>query len=259
MRKVNHRKIVSLIKHRAKRVLRKMQGKQFVHVLHIGKTGGSSLKYVLRHYSASSHYEICLHSHRVKLSDIPKGESVILILRDPLSRFVSGFYSRQRLGQPKYFVPWSLDEKIAFEHFNTPNELATALSSLDAQEKRKAQMAMKSIKHVKSSYWNWFESEEYFKSRLSDIFFIAFQESLTEDFEILKSRLGLPQSAELPRDEAQAHKNPTNLNRTLDDTSIANLRNWYKDEFEFINLCQEIILKHPDKGSSIIARLTKRA
>ena len=227
---------------KAKHVSQKMQGKQFVHFLHIGKTGGSAIKYAIEPYLAtSSPYIIYLHPHRVRLRDVPKGESIVFFLRDPISRFVSGFYSRQRQGQPRYFNPWSPDEKIAFEHFSTPNHLAIALSSSDEEDKEKAQMAMRSIGHIKTSYWDWFESEKYFKSRLADIFFIGFQEQLAEDFEILKLKLSLPDSVKLPNDNIKSHKNPAKIDRLLEDKATINLKNWYKDEFKFINLCNEII------------------
>lgn len=251
MRKVTHRVILSSIK-KAKRVIQKAQGKQFVHFLHIGKTGGTAVKHALEQHSAYSPFVICLHPHRVKLRHVPKGESVIFFLRDPISRFVSGFYSRQRRVQSRVYVPRRPYETIAFEYFDTPNQLALALYSTDAEESARAQKAMKSIRHVRNSYWEWFESEEYLKSRLSDIFFIGFQEHLNEDFEILKSKLSLPDSVELPNDDIQAHRNPENLDRTLKNEAIENLRHWYNDEFKFISLVRKII-EHHDLGSSKIA------
>ena len=212
-----------------------------MHFLHIGKTGGVAFKHALSKHPANNRYIVYLHPHSVKLRDIPEGESVIFFLRDPISRFLSGFFSRQRQGRPRFFSPWDSDEKNAFEYFDTPNQLAIALSSTDAEEKTRGQKAMKSIEHVKNSYWEWFESEEYLKSRLSDIFFIGFQERLTEDFEILKSKLGLSESAELPNDDIKAHKNPTNLDKTLEDKAIENLKHWYNGEYKLISLCKEII------------------
>lgn len=255
VRKKRPQTLLFRIKRQARRIVQKMQGKQFVHFLHIGKTGGSAVKYAIRkHYSAaSSCYVIRLHPHGVKLRDVPNGESAIFLLRDPISRFVSGFNSRQRQGQPRYFSPWSPDEIVAFEHFNTPNQLALALSSPDTEQKRKAKNAMRSINHVRSSYWEWFESEQYFESRWSDIFFIGFQEHLSEDFDILKKKLGLPDSARLPEGDIAAHRNPKNLDETLEDEAIANLNNWYKDDFTFISLCKRIILENPALGSSTVA------
>jgi len=240
----------------ATRAIQKIQGKEFVHLLHIGKTGGSAVKYAIRgQYSVPSNsdryvinrsvtnqrYVVCLRRHNVTFRDIPRGERVAFFVRDPIDRFVSGFYGRQRQDQPKYFVPWTPDEKIAFEIFATPNALASALSSPDVDEKASAERAMRSIEHVRSSYWEWFESEEYVRSRSSDVFFIGFQERLREDFAILKTKLGLPERIELPADEVQAHVSPKDVDRTLDDDAVRNLRRWYERDFEFISLCRSLV------------------
>jgi len=251
MCKLTHRAVLSIAK-KAKRVIQKAQGKQFVHFLHIGKTGGTAVKHALKQYSTYGHFVILLHRHSVTLRDIAKGESVFFFLRDPISRFVSGFYSRQRQGQPRFYVPWGRDEKNAFKYFDTPNHLAITLSSTNAEERVRAEKAMKSIEHVRSSYWDWFESEKYFKSRLSDIFFIGFQEHLNKHFEILKSKLSLPDSVELPKDDIQAHRNPKNLNKFLEDDAIENLSHWYNEEYNFIRIATEIV-EHRNLGSSKIA------
>jgi hypothetical protein len=158
---------------------------------------------------------------------------------------VSGFYSRQRQGQPRIFIPWSDEEKLAFERFATPNDLAMAITSTDAVERDRAAEAMRSIGHVKTSYWDWFQDEEYLRSRLADIFFIGFQERLDEDFEIVRAKLGLPEDLKLPHDEVRAHRNPTGLDKTLSDEAIGNLNEWYKRDFEFIALCKDIIRDRP--------------
>jgi hypothetical protein len=241
MRKTFLRRLLSHITQKGAKIIYSMQGRQIIHFLHIGKTGGSAIKYAISQHAIGSRYAIYFHSHSFRLTNVPKGEKIIFFLRDPISRFVSGFYSRQRQGQPRYFIPWSENEKIAFEEFSTPNQLALALSSMDADKKKRAQLAMKYIQHVRDSYWRWFKSEDYFKSRLSDIFFVGFQERLTEDFEILKSKIGLPESVKLPSDDVQSHRNPAHVNKALEDEAVANLKNWYKDDFQFISLCKQFM------------------
>lgn len=240
MKKVRFRKIVSRIKRNAKRLIHKIQGKQYVHLLHIGKTGGTAVKYALKNHLITDKYVIKLHRHKVGLRDLPKNDLVFFFLRDPVSRFISSFYSRQRQGLPRYYFPWSPEEKAAFDYFDTPNKLAIALSSEHKQEKARAEKAMRSIFHVKDSYWKWFDNEQYYHSRLCDIFFIGFQENLSEDFNLLKLKLGLPKSLELPTDDIQAHKNPEHLDKTLEERAIGNLKNWYKQDYAFINLCKGI-------------------
>jgi len=217
-----------------------MQNKQSVHFLHIGKTGGSAIKLALKQGSTNSHYSFKYRPHKIILNDVPEGEKVVFFLRDPVSRFISGFYSRLRQGQPKYLVPWSEAEKAAFECFQTPKQLAQALSSGNEEQKNAAENAMNSIQHVNKSYWRWFGNEAYLKHRQTDIFFIGCQEHLNKDFEILKAKLGVTDGVKLPDSDVEAHRNPADLDKALDTVAIENLRCWYKDDYLFIELCKKI-------------------
>lgn len=220
----------------------KAQGKQIVHFLHIGKTGGSAIKDTLEKSPAKPRrYFIFLRTHGAHLKHIRQGEKVFFFLRDPVSRFVSGFYGRQRQDQPRYFVPWSPGERAAFERFQTPNQLALALSSPEAEEQEEARKAMGAIQHVSSSYWDWFGDPDYFLSRKADIFFIGRQHRLKEDFAILKAKLGLPEDLELPDGDTRAHRNPAGLSRALDAAAETNLKEWYKKDYEFLALCESLI------------------
>ena len=210
--------------------------KQRVHFLHIGKTGGSAIKSVLKDFLETPKYSITLHGHRTSLKDIRKGDSVIFFLRDPVTRFISGFYSRQRKGQPRYYSEWSRKEKEVFEHFSTPNEVAVSL----ANEQATAVMAMKSVQHF-SHYSNWYVDFDYFKSRIDDILFVGFQESLDSDFIKLKSILGIPEEIKLPTDDVAAHKNPENVDKSIDADGIEALKEWYLEDAQFIELCKEIM------------------
>ncbi len=99
---------------------------------------------------------------------------------------------------------------------------------------------MKTIGHVNSSYWDWFENESYFQSRLSDVFFIGFQENLSVDFEKLKLKLGLPQNVVLPLDDLRAHRNPLGSNVGLEREAIENLRKWYARDYDFLEICRKM-------------------
>jgi hypothetical protein len=223
----------------ARRNINKLRSKQAVYFLHIGKTGGSAIKYALRNHLKTEQYINELLPHSVRLKDIPNGEKVVFVVRDPVSRFISGFNSRKRQGRPHYNIPWSPDEEAAFKQFDTANELAKALYSEDKEMRNVAMKAIRSIRHIKNSYWDWFGSEAYFLSRISDVFFIGFQENLGDDFEILKEMLGLPESVKLPESDVEAHRNPRDLDINLEDEAVANLKEWYAREYDFLNLCKD--------------------
>ena len=222
----------------ARRFLCRLRGKRLVHFLHVGKTGGTAVKHALRE-APSRRYVVCLHPHHVRLRHVPPGDGVFFFLRDPVRRFVSGFYSRQRQGIPRGHFPWMPEEGVAFSRFATPAALALGLSSNDPAEKDAAERAMRSIRHVKSRYRDWFGDERYFLSRAADILLVGRQETLARDFERLKSLLDLPAHLALPRDAVESHRNPIDLDVTLDDAARANLERWYQEDYRFLALCEE--------------------
>ena len=223
----------------ARRLLARMQGRGIVHLLHIGKTGGTAVKHALSPHLDLPRWAVFLSGHSVTLKSVPPGEKVVFFTRDPIKRFVSAFFSRQRQGLPRHHLPWTEEEAAFFKEFETPSQLGEGLSSSDDAARARAQAAMKSIRHIRSSYWEWFGDESYFASRTADILFVGRQETLSQDFEFLKTVLELPASLSLPTDEVQAHRNPTNLNKKLSETAVANLQEWYARDYEFLALCQK--------------------
>ena len=113
-------------------------------------------------------------------------------MRNPILRFISCFYGRQRQDPPRHNAPWTPAEEIAFCRFNTPNELALALSSDDQERRDTAVQAIRNIDHLKAPHWSWFTNERYFLSRSSDILLIGFQETLAEDFALLERMWNAP-------------------------------------------------------------------
>ena len=57
------------------------------------------------------------------LNDVPAGEKVVFFTRDPVSRFISGFYSRKDGDHGTRFRGLPA-RKPPFPEFSTPNELA---------------------------------------------------------------------------------------------------------------------------------------
>jgi hypothetical protein len=210
--------------------------KQKIHFLHIGKTGGSAIKSVLKDFMETPKYSLKIHGHNISLKDIPKGDSIVFFLRDPVSRFISGFYSRQRKGQPRYNSEWTHQEKEVFEHFSTPNEIAVSLANKQAL----AIMAMKNVKHFQR-YDNWYIDFDYFGSRLDDILFVGFQEELDADFIKLKNILEIPQDINLPTDDVGAHKSSNNIDKSINESGISALEEWYLEDIKFISVCKELM------------------
>jgi len=211
-----------------------------LNVLHIGKTGGTALKHVLSENQDASRYQLLFRGHDVTLADLPRGERFMFLIRDPLTRFVSAFNGRLREDRPRYHYPWRDEERVAFAIFKTPDQLAVALSSSDAEEREAAEQAMRGIGHVNTPYTVWFADESALRDRLPDIFFIGLQERLNEDFELLKGKLGLPREVRLPGDETVAHKTPPGFEDRLSERGRLNLERWYERDLRLVRLCHEL-------------------
>jgi hypothetical protein len=224
-----------------------LRGRGRVHFLHIGKTGGTAVKAALP-AAVTPRYRLLLHTHDATLGDVPPGDKLFFFVRDPLSRFVSGFYSRQRQGHPRYLSPWSEGERVAFSRFTTPNGLADALDSSDSRSARQAQHAMRSIQHVRDSYWQWFGNPTHLQQRMDDVLFIGSQERLEADFNELCMYLGFAENTRLPTDPVQAHRNPPDLDRGLSTQAKANLAIWYRRDYELLNFVADRFPNLPKYG-----------
>ena len=223
-------------------------GSSPIHFLHIGKTGGTAIKEALQK-SSMPLPNFILHDHDFKLMDVPPGEKVVFFVRDPVRRFASGFNSRKRKGLPKYHSDWTPEEEQAFQLFATPNDLAMALSH-GGENQQRAEKALRAIHHVKTSYWDWFNNEEYFLARKEDIYFVGSQEQLNSHFALLKSLINLPRNLTLPTDDMNAHRNPKTMDASLSEEAIINLRKWYERDYHFLDLCKDLIGNTPANRNS---------
>jgi len=201
-----------------------------VHFLHIRKTGGNALKAALR--PVAEEYGLILHEHATTLRDIKAGEGIAFVVRDPVARFVSGFNSRLRKGQPLRNARWSDSEAEAFARFKTPNDLAKALT--DTELRDLARRAMSDIAHVRTSFADALGSKDYVLERLPDIVWIGRTESLESDFEKLKQRLGLPSAITLPADAVAAHRTPPGFSTELSEIGRKNIAEWYAADRDFV-------------------------
>jgi hypothetical protein len=210
------------------------------HMLHPGKTGGTAIKAALEPVRTSGRYALQLHPHPTVLRDVPREEKVFFVLRDPAERFVSSFNSRLRQGLPRYRIAWTPEEQTAFEEFATADELARALCSEDDARRARAFCAMSSILHVRDSYWRWLGHGQMLQRRADDLLAVVWLPDLGTAFPRLRTLLGLPDSVVLPTDEVGAHRSPTDMDRSLSDQALANLRWWYSRDYACIEMCAQM-------------------
>jgi sulfotransferase famil protein len=209
-----------------------------VHFLHVRKTGGTAIAEALRPFADA--YGIVLHEHTTRLSDVPRDDRVVFFVRHPLSRFVSGFFSRLRCGLPRHYYRWNEAEVKAFRHFQKANDLAEALSATNPETLTRAHEAMTGISHIKNTYRDWFSGTQELDDRLDSIVLIGLQETLSTDFVHLKGLLQLPRTVSLPADDTLAHRTPLGFDRQLSPLAVENLSRWFAEDIRFYEYCVQL-------------------
>jgi hypothetical protein len=210
-------------------------------ILHNRKTAGTALKDVIaQQLERTPHMPVKCFDHAMTLPKFIQAypsTKAIFFVREPISRFVSGFYSRLREGKPRYHYPWSRAEARAFKRFNHPNVLAEALSSWNPIRRFQAISAMKSIGHVRHRYEDFLGTLSFLEKSSDKIAFIGHQKDFASDLERLRVLLSVDADILAPQDETKAHRNPKELDTQLSELAILNLQKWYKNDIEIYWWC----------------------
>ena len=211
--------------------------------LHLSKHAGTQIMHLALQLKA---YGVIVHQlpHSKKLYDIPPALNYFFSIRNPITRFKSGFYSRKRKGQPRIYAEWTKPEAMAFERFAHANELAEALFRKDDIGYDAAQ-AIQSIRHTAMQQIDWFERLAFLDLRPP--VWIIRQETFAEDFGTLLARMGLPlrySDLKPAQDAASAHSNDYSQAPELSDLAKENLKRWYARDFVFYDFCEQWMMKH---------------
>ena len=101
-----------------------------------------------------------------------------------------------RKGRPRYNVPWSENEAIAFSSFETPNRLAEALSDDDPVTRERAEFSMRSITHVARGLYYFLHSASFVRQHSDRISWIFRQQTLDDDIRHFLAKNCIPLSYE---------------------------------------------------------------
>ena len=208
--------------------------------MHVGKTGGTALKALVDSYSRDfPGHQIVVRPHVFRLPRILKefpDSKTGFCVREPVDRFLSGFYSRQRKGFPRYNNEWTPAEKKAFTDFGSPEALGLGLASPDSSVREKAEYAMNAIGHTRMGLAHYLVSARFLERIKDKILFIGHQPDFDQDVDWIRQVLGIPQCYSLPDDDIGAHRNPIPV-EDLSEVARKALTEWYADDYPIYEWC----------------------
>ncbi|NRB36108.1 MAG: hypothetical protein HRU31_15480 [Rhodobacteraceae bacterium] len=209
-----------------------------IHFLHVSKAAGSQINDIIKQINAGrDRQKLISHQHEVWLQHLPPDARYVFNMRDPASRFKSGFYGRKRKGRPRNNIEWSGDEHRAFLAFPHANDLAEALFA-PGQTGREATAAIRSIRHTARNFVDWFRFEGYLFDENPPLWIIR-QERFDDDLAIFLKKIGHHAPITLHQDAIGRHSNDYSDAPELSPLALENLRRWYAQDYAFLDLCND--------------------
>lgn len=208
-------------------------------LLHIGKTGGSYLRGVLKEApNLPPNLKVLKHSDTLETTKRKFGEDrrLAFVIREPAERFVSAFNSRLRQGRPRYNSLWSAAEASAFQWFESANSLAEALGSPDERTRSAAYFAMEHIQHLKLNYRHYLSSIEALQSSVDQVALCIDLDDLDPKLPEVLRALGIneaPVTRGIDRHASQSG------DEVLSEAGSKHLKEYWRDEFEIYSFCKQ--------------------
>jgi len=223
-------------------------------LLHIGKTGGSYLRSILRHNRKQWQRPLQLLRHRATLENtlesFGENRQLAFTFRHPTERFVSAFYSRQRQGRPTYQFNWSAEEAVAFLWFDSAEKLALALEADSEAQRSAAHFAFKAIDHLNSNLALHLISPDALRMSKDQIIACCDLRDLDAVLPDFLDRLGVAQF-DMPK-HPKRHAAPKPLPKLSPNAEAALRRHWdleYRIYDAAREIAAELGLSQPLSGS----------
>lgn len=151
----------------------------------------------------------------------PKAK-IIVVLRDPLERTISGFNSRLREGHPLGH-PWKNEEAIAFSHFKSVDMFTDALSSDEPYKISAARFCFRNINHLRRGYRHAFGDLEKISARADNALRVIEIEDIGNSMPRIIGTLNSEKTHQIPN-LGTIHKAAVPSRSFLDRISDENIR-----------------------------------
>jgi hypothetical protein len=87
---------------------------------------------------------------------------------------------------------------------------------------------------------HWTGDAGYVRERAENVLYVARQETLDADWELLKELLDLPRDQMLPQDPVVAHRSADVVDCEISPKGVRALREWYAADYEVLELAEEM-------------------
>jgi hypothetical protein len=207
-------------------------------IIHVGKCAGGTIEKNLDDCSGI----IIMHTHtshrniQVRKNLIQENKTILLLVRDPVTRFISIFYYWL---QRKRFMNF-------FTVFKDANDLAEALTSDNNDIRNMAINALNTIVHFKQGFKYYLCDEETIINNINNFKFVIRQEYYSEDFKPVYDYLcktgNINETTNINKFLKSKRNTTANYNskKHLSQLAINNIKIFFSEDYDMLN----ILVKH---------------
>lgn len=200
--------------------------------LHIPKTGGTAIRTAIESASdAGDGNRARYWGHQANLADLAADE-VFFVVRDPIERVISAFYSRRRMGRPRYLSPHTPGEAATFRRWPELEPLVHDVAAGDPE----ALAAWCTVPHLRPLS-TWLVNSELIEA--SNIKYIAELATLNREWPQIRALCGLGDDLELPSSAVASHRAPETPPELSGAARVA-LRSLLAEDYELYACCQRV-------------------
>lgn len=220
-------------------------------IVHIGKSGGDNIiTKFLTYYNIKLDY-IHVHDNQQKIEQtLLHRNNICVLLRDPCKRFISIFFYWKKAHflfmQNKKCVhkKFILKNIQCFENFNTPNNIAEALSSDNDDLKKLATSSLNDMHHIKMGISHYLISKKFIDKIKHHIKFIIKHENYSNDLLLFHNFCSSYYNISKNKYSDFISSKPGNTDefnneKFLSPLAIKNLHTYFSDDYDMYDyLCQ---------------------
>ncbi len=203
-----------------------------VAFLHIPKTGGTAIRTALETAgTAGDSSAVRFFGHGCSLDQL-REHDVVFVIRDPIERVISAFYSRRRMGRPRYDSAHTPGEAITFGRWPELEPLILDVAAGDPD----AQSAWDAVPHLRPLS-AWLVDAEAIEG--PNIAYIAHLPTLDREWPAMCGIWGISAASDLPTSPVAAHRapeRPPDLSQAARDA----LRLLLDDDYRLYSHCLDV-------------------
>jgi len=214
--------------------------------IHVGKCGGTS---IVEFYKSKGYP---LQQYHLRKPPILEQANYILWIRDPIKRFVSAFNHSKTIAtfdisllngekpslancQAPQRIQWKINSGSAYpaeyeallQRFESANQLAEALTGVDATQKKLAKQLMTyPLEHIFKGIGWYLDNGRFVDLNRNRFFFCGSIEHMNTDINLLFNKMKV--DTEFKVDFKQLRKNKSSLPSTLSEKARKNIHSFYK-------------------------------